>query len=283
MDKENIKRGSFLKEVRTANLLSEEELAELIGADASDITVWETGIKFPEDNDTLEELSRVLKVSKKELLNGEFKKDKVAEKPIEVEYKELKNDDVSIMSNSAKNVILVVLSCMVLFILVVTVASVTKSNKVYTPVSNDRIEVSDVREPVYYEPHKSNEYIIKNTQALSANDSTNVDGSNLLKYGFVAEGNNKYVKKTSKYKIEYYKSVFHLTVYKKSGNLYVERDVRNNLLKYTDANRAKTVTIEMYSPSGEVNCDEYENEWKENKRYEDRKIFLKIGIDLKEN
>ena len=258
MDKENIKRGSFLKEVRTANLLSEEELAELIGADASDITVWETGIKFPEDNDTLEELSRVLKVSKKELLNGEFKKDKVAEKPIEVEYKELKNDDVSIMSNSAKNVILVVLSCMVLFILVVTVASVTKSNKVYTPVSNDRIEVSDVREPVYYEPHKSNEYIIKNTQALSANDSTNVDGSNLLKYGFVAEGNNKYVKKTSKYKIEYYKSVFHLTVYKKSGNLYVERDVRNNLLKYTDANRAKTVTIEMYSPSGEVNCDEYE-------------------------
>ena len=257
MDKENIKRGSFLKEVRTANLLSEEELADLLGVEASDITVWETGIKFPEDNETLDDLSRVLNVSKKELLNGEFKKDKAIERPIEVEYKELKAEDNSIMSNSAKNVILVVLSCMVLFILVVTIASVTKSNKVYSPAPTERIEVSDEREPVYYEPHRSNEYIIHNTQVLSANDSSNYDGSNLTKYGFVSAGNNKYVKNTGKYKIEYYNSVFHLTVYRKFGNLYIERDARSNLLKYTDSNRAKTVTVEVYSPSGEVDCDDY--------------------------
>ena len=91
MDKENIKRGAFLKEVRTANLLSEEELAELLGVETSDITVWETGIKFPEDNGTLDELSRILKVSKKELQNGEFKKDKTSPASMEVEYEELSN------------------------------------------------------------------------------------------------------------------------------------------------------------------------------------------------
>ena len=254
MDKENIKRGAFLKEVRTANLLSEEELAELLGVEPSDITVWETGIKFPEDNGTLEELARILKVTKKELQNGEFKKDKLAntKEVIDVEYEELRNDEPSIMSNSSKNVLLVVLSCLVLFILVITIASITGGKKTYTPVNREN--VSDVREPIHHEPHRSNEYIIQNTQVLSANETSHYDGAKLLNYGFVKSG-DKYIKKTNKYKIEYYNSTFYLTVYNKSGNLYVTRDARQSLMKYTDANRAKTVTVEMAPPSGEMDCD----------------------------
>ena len=253
MDKENIKRGSFLKEVRTANLLSEEELADLLGVEPSDITVWETGIKFPEDNPTLEELARILKVSKKELQNGEFKKEKgTMSNAMEVEYEELKVDEPTILSNSSKNILLVVLSCIVLFILVVTIASVAGGKKTYTPVSKEY--VSDVREPVHHEPHRSNEYIIQNTQVLSANESSDYSGENLLNYGFVKSG-DKYIKKTNKYKVEYYKSTFYLTVYNKPGNLYITRDARQSLMKYTDANRAKTVTVEMAPPSGEVDCD----------------------------
>jgi transcriptional regulator with XRE-family HTH domain len=254
MDKENIKRGAFLKEVRTANLLSEEELAELLGVETSDITVWETGIKFPEDNGTLDELSRILKVSKKELQNGEFKKDKTSPASMEVEYEELSNDEPSsiVLSNSGKNILLIVLSCLVLFILVVTIASIAGGKKTYVPVNKEH--VSDEREVIHHEPHRSNEYIIYNTQVLSANDSSHYDGSKLVKYGFVQSG-DKYIKSTNKYKIEYYNSTFYLTIYYKSGNLYITRDAKQSLMKYTDSNRAKEVTVEMAPPSGEVDCD----------------------------
>lgn len=260
MDKENIKRGTFLKELRTANLLTEKDLADELGVDPADITVWETGIKFPEDSQTLETLAKILNVTKKELIHGEFKKNK-DDNIIEVKYDEnkkkanTKEKETLVLSNNVKNVLLVVLSGIVLIILVGTVISMNKgtATKVYEP--KEKIEVSDEREPIEHHPHTSNEYMIYNTQVFSANDASNYDGSKLLDYGF-KKINNKYVKATSKYKIEYYNSTFYLSIYNGSGTLYVTRDARQSLLNYKDSNRAKTVSVEMNSPSGKLNCDE---------------------------
>jgi transcriptional regulator with XRE-family HTH domain len=256
MDRDNIKRGAFLKEVRTANLLTEKELAELLDVEPDDITVWETGIKFPDDENTLERLSKALNVTKKELMNGNFNKSR-ENQIVEVKFNEEdkpKRESV-LLSNTAKNILLVVLSVVVFVILVGTIASLNKNNnKTLNNKSTIVEEVSDEREPVKHVPHTSNEHIIYNTQALSANDSSNYDGYKLLDYGFHKSG-NKYVKSGRNYRIEYYNSTFYLTLTTSGGKLYVTRDIRDGLLIYKDANRARSVTVEMNPPSGKMDCD----------------------------
>ena len=72
MKQESIKRGKFLQELREAQEMTQEELAEHMGMTAADITLMETGIKFPEDSETIEKLAFYLNVTKKELLSGDF-------------------------------------------------------------------------------------------------------------------------------------------------------------------------------------------------------------------
>lgn len=257
MDRDNIKRGAFLKEVRTANMLSEKELAELIDVEPNDITVWETGIKFPEEDSMLERLSKALNVTKKELLNGNFSKNRdnqIVEVKFEDEDNKSKKEPV-FLDNSAKNILLVVLSVIVFVILVGTIFSLNKTNvKTLNNKSHVVEEVSDEREPVKHVPHTSNEHIIYNTQALSANDTSNFDGSKLLEYGFKKSG-NKYIKSGKYYRIEYYNSTFHITITSTGGRIYATRDVREGLLLYKDSNRARSVTVEMNPPSGKMDCD----------------------------
>jgi transcriptional regulator with XRE-family HTH domain len=257
MDKENIKKGNFLREVRTANSLSEEDLAKIAEVSPEDIAVWENGIKFPEDPVILDKLAKALNVTKRELSNGEFKKireEDIIEVQFDEDKEETKNKNVQ-LDNKTKNILLVVLSCMVFFILVGTVISITTGNtSSKTSGPKEVIEVSDEREPVEHHPHTSNEHIIYQTQPLSPNDAAHYDGSPLLNYGFKKVG-EKYVKKTSKYKIEYLNSVFTLNLYSKSGTIVAVRDARESLIKYKDSNRAKTVIVQMATPHGKLNCD----------------------------
>ena len=84
MKQESIKRGKFLQELREAQEMTQEELAEHMGMTAADITLMETGIKFPEDSETIEKLAFYLNVTKKELLSGDFSdiiEEKISVKP----------------------------------------------------------------------------------------------------------------------------------------------------------------------------------------------------------
>ena len=256
MDKENIKKGGFLKEIRTANGLSETELAEMLGVDPADITVWETGIKFPEDAHTLETLAKVLNVTKKDLMHGEFKKTKDGE-AVEVNYSNKKvvkkhEKENSVLPNNVTNILLVVLSVVVLLILVGTIYSLGKDNNKVQEVKQ-KIEVSDERGPVEHHPHTSNEYIIYNTTASSPN-TNEVDGSKLLNYGFT-KVNDKYVKTIKNYKIEFYDSTFHLTVYNLRNRFVVTRDARQVEFIHTDISKSRTISIVMITPSGIKDCD----------------------------
>ena len=208
MDKENIKRGSFLKHLRSVNHISEEKLAELLDVEPSDIAVWETGIKFPDDSATIETLAKVFHVTKREILNGEYKKEKAAE----LEYKE--KEDAEILSINNKNILIAVLSAVVILIIVVSIISIASSiNKKVVAINVE--PVSDEREEIIFTPKKINENIIVNTTAMKPREAY-YDPSKLLNYGFVQEG-NKYVKRGDKYTITFNDYVFHLS-YKYSGS-----------------------------------------------------------------
>ena len=349
MKQESIKRGKFLQELREAQEMTQEELAEHMGMTAADITLMETGIKFPEDSETIEKLAFYLNVTKKELLSGDFSSTEDSNITV-------KNTTSPITSEQKKNFLLVVLSVLVFVIVIITLSSIkqddrrdtyylyfnndnivdnesklTKSKKSYSLVLNEletvnnkdiksitlyykdnddtdviingtnkdyelkqdknnqynlkdmtnekiyldvvyeddtkdttkvtlttkyNYTVSDEREEVKHTVKKTSEYIIYNTQAMEANNSSNYDGSPLLAYGFKQSG-NIYTKKTSKFAIEYYNSVFHLTIYRTGGNMKVERDARQALLKYTDNTKGRTVSVEMNPPAGKLNCDTY--------------------------
>ena len=347
MKHESIQKGKFLQELRQANNMTQEELAEHMGVDASDITLMETGIKYPEDEETLEKLAFYLNVTKKELINGNFDKKEITR----VNYDEEK----SVLSTEhKKNFLIIVLSCIVIFIIIISLASLygdggkdkyylyfnsdnvidnestliksgkkyelsfnsletndkkkiksiilyykdtngekvilsgnnkdydlkeTKKqsydlkefvyDKVYLEVTYDddtkdtskitvskdyKYSVSDEREAVTHTHKTSNEYIIHNTQALSANDPSRYDGAPLLNHGFTKVGDS-YVKKRKNYSIEYKDAIFYMTVYRAGGNKYMTRDIRRISVKYTDTSADRVVIVETVPPQGELDCD----------------------------
>ena len=204
MDRENIKRGSFLKQLRTSSRMSERDLAEMLDVETSDIAVWETGIKFPEDSATIEKLAKIFHVTKREILNGEYKKDKVV---TEIEHDSKVYEDYT-LSNTGKNILIITLSCVILLILFVTIFSVSKNvNKKVNKVDISQYYVSDDREVVTHSPKTVNESVVRNTVALNSNKVYNPE--RLLDYGFTKSG-DKYTKSYTRHKIEYQNGKFYL-------------------------------------------------------------------------
>ena len=216
MDRENFKRGSFLKQLRTSNGMSERDLAEILDVEKSDIAVWETGIKFPDDSATIERLAKLFHVTKREILNGEYKKERTT---TEVEYNEktVTTED-TLLSNTGKNVLIVALSCVILLILVVSIYSVASNINKKVNLDLTQYQVSDEREEIIHVPRRINETVITNTTALTANYTYNAD--KLLAYGFTKSG-NKYSKSFDRNKIEFYDGKFYLT-YKSRQTSYKE-------------------------------------------------------------
>ena len=65
-----IKMGSFLKELRKEKGITQEELAEVMGVSARSVSRWENGNTVP-DIDLLVELAEYYDVDLRDLLNGE--------------------------------------------------------------------------------------------------------------------------------------------------------------------------------------------------------------------
>lgn len=259
MDKINIKRGKFLKQIREENGYTERDLAEIMGVERSDITVWEIGLKFPEDSYTVEKLAKILNVTKREILNGEYNRSKKDADSYEEadtdEYEEREHVD---NSGVRKSILLVGLACVLLFILIFAVASLIKPNgNVYKQDPN--YVVSDKRETIYHTPRKSNEHIVYNTQALESN-VVNDNYDNLLKYGF-EKVDSKYVKVRKEYTIEFYDDVFHMTLNKKKEKYYFEENLTDKLIVTKVYSFDRMLTIKIDQPRGKQNCDEVECRW----------------------
>ncbi|MBR6072792.1 MAG: helix-turn-helix transcriptional regulator [Bacilli bacterium] len=226
MDRENIKKGSFLKLLRTSNHMSERDLAEILDVEPSDITVWETGIKFPEDSATIDKLAKIFHVTKREITNGEYRKDKVTE----VEYKEKKivDEEDNLLSNTGKNILIVVLSCVILLIIFISIISLTTTVNKKVNINPADYYVSDEREEIIHTPKSVSETVVRNTVALSQKKTYNPDV--LLNYGFNKNG-NVYSKSYGEYKIVYKDDVFTLTFYYKGYKEVYEKRVDSSYQK----------------------------------------------------
>ena len=67
---EQIKTGNFLKELRNAKNITQEELANHLNVSRKSVSRWETGTNMP-DLDILIELSKFYDVNIDEILNGQ--------------------------------------------------------------------------------------------------------------------------------------------------------------------------------------------------------------------
>ncbi|MBQ4227190.1 MAG: helix-turn-helix transcriptional regulator [Clostridia bacterium] len=66
------KVGAFLKELRKAKKLTQEQLAEILNVSRRTVSRWETGTSVP-DYDLLVEMADLYQVDLRELLDGEKK------------------------------------------------------------------------------------------------------------------------------------------------------------------------------------------------------------------
>lgn len=73
---DQIKIGSFLKELRSDKGLTQEQLAEKLNVSRRSVSRWETGSNLP-DLDLLIEMADFYQVELRELLNGERKSEKM--------------------------------------------------------------------------------------------------------------------------------------------------------------------------------------------------------------
>lgn len=84
MDQKKI--GSFLKELRKENSITQEQLAELMGVSNRSVSRWETGTNMP-DLDILIQLADYYNVELREILDGERKDVQVDKETREVVLK----------------------------------------------------------------------------------------------------------------------------------------------------------------------------------------------------
>ena len=81
MDQKRI--GGFIKELRKAKGITQEQFAEILGVSGRTVSRWETGNNMP-DISLLVEIAEFLEVSIPEIINGERKREKMNEEVKEV-------------------------------------------------------------------------------------------------------------------------------------------------------------------------------------------------------
>jgi len=67
----NEKRGKFLKQLRKEKNITQEELSKEINYSSKVISSWEQGTRFPNDIDTLKNISDYFNITYEELIKGE--------------------------------------------------------------------------------------------------------------------------------------------------------------------------------------------------------------------
>lgn len=116
------KTGKFIAKLRKEQNMTQEELAERIGVNAKTISKWETGINLP-DSVLLFNLSKELKVSVQDLLNGEKIKKEKSKKSF------INNINSYIFKTKKKFIILILLIIFILIFLFSTIYTFSNYNK----------------------------------------------------------------------------------------------------------------------------------------------------------
>ena len=125
---DQIKIGSFLRELRKEKGITQEQLAEKVSVSRRTVSRWETGSNLP-DLDILIELSDYYEVDLRELLNGERTCEKMD--------KELKETvlEVAEYSNTAKQhstrVVMIYFTLGIIALIVNTVMNMTELNETF--------------------------------------------------------------------------------------------------------------------------------------------------------
>lgn len=169
----DINKGDYLKELRLKNNLTQKDLGDLIHYSDKNISKWEQGKSFPQDDKTLNDLAAALGVTKKDLLCGG--KHSIFE---------------------SKFFKIGILGIIVIIVIIVAIALITKTRVYLIKADNKDIYIENGNYIV------NHEYVNFSINYIDTNNSNEIESIELYKYI-----NNKPVllHRTNSFPIDIYK------------------------------------------------------------------------------
>lgn len=225
----DINKGNYLKELRLKNNLTQKDLGDLVHYSDKNISKWEQGKSFPQDDKTLNDLAAALGVDRKDLLCGG--KHSIFESKI---FK------------------FGILGIVIVTIIVVAVALITKTRVYLIKADNKDIYIENGNYIV------SHDYVNFSINYIDTNNSNEIESIELYKYV-----NNKPIllHRTNSFPIDIYKRkseknsladlARHTTVVKIKYNNNSEMDIKlefkNVKSEYDNEENKAVMSTNLYS------------------------------------
>lgn len=225
----DINKGNYLKELRIKNNLTQKDLGDLVHYSDKNISKWEQGKSFPQDDKTLSDLATALGVTKKDLQN-------CGKKPI-IESKFFKFG---------------ILGAIIITVIIVIITLLTKT-KVYIIRADSK--------DVYIENGNyivSHNYVNFSINYIDTNDSNEIESIELYKY---ISDKPVLLHRTNSFPIDIYKrksekSSFkdldrHTTVlkikYKNNSEMDIKLEFKDAKSDFDNEEKKEEKSIELYS------------------------------------
>ena len=225
----DINKGDYLKELRLKNNLTQKDLGDLVHYSDKNISKWEQGKSFPQDDKTLNDLAAALGVDRKDLLCGG--KHSIFE---------------------SKTFKFGILGIVIVTIIVVAVALITKTRVYLIKADNKDIYIENGNYIV------SHDYVNFSINYIDTNNSNEIESIELYKYV-----NNKPIllHRTNSFPIDIYKRkseknslddlARHTTVVKIKYNNNSEMDIKlefkNVKSDYANEENKAVMSTNLYS------------------------------------
>lgn len=225
----DINKGNYLKELRLKNNLTQKDLGDLVHYSDKNISKWEQGKSFPQDDKTLNDLAAALGVDRKDLLCGG--KHSIFESKI---FK------------------FSILGIVIVTIIVVAVALITKTRVYLIKADNKDIYIENGNYIV------NHDYVNFSINYIDTNNSNEIESIELYKYV-----NNKPIllHRTNSFPIDIYKRkseknsladlARHTTVvkikYKNNSEMDIKLEFKNIKSDYANEENKAVMSTNLYS------------------------------------
>lgn len=225
----DINKGDYLKELRLKNNLTQKDLGDLVHYSDKNISKWEQGKSFPQDDKTLNDLAAALGVDRKDLLCGG--KHSIFESKI---FK------------------FGILGIVIVTIIVVAVALITKTRVYLIKADNKDIYIENGNYIV------NHDYVNFSINYIDTNNSNEIESIELYKYV-----NNKPIllHRTNSFPIDIYKRkseknsladlARHTTVvkikYKNNSEMDIKLEFKNIKSEYDNEENKAVMSTNLYS------------------------------------